>query len=162
MKKTKKTKQLSKTTIISGIIGGIIGLFITPITHSIKRIEGFISPPFYIVILIIVTTYFLAVMLHEFGHSISFVRNGIKMRAIIFMNFMLIKEDEKWKLKLIKNNTMGGIAVPEIKGIKDEEDFLSKQKGFANALIAGPLASFMSLIGLTIIGILIIKVTSNI
>jgi len=162
VKKAKNKKKLSKTTIISGIIGGIIGLFITPIVHGIKSIEGFISPPFYIVILIIVATYFLAVMLHEFGHGISFIRNGIEMRAIIFMNFILIKEDGRWKFKLTRNNTMGGIAVPEIEPIKDEEDFLLKQRGFAKALIAGPLASLISFIGLSIIGLLIIKVTSNI
>ncbi len=162
MKKKGRKKKISKTTIIASIVGGIIGFLIAVFGHRINMIEGFISPPIYIIVLIMVLTFILSVTLHEFGHAISFLINGIKMRAIIFVNFLLIKEDGGWKFKIIRNSSLGGITVPEITNIKDEEEFLKVQKGFANALIAGPIASIVSWIALTIIGVIIIRLTRNV
>lgn len=162
MEKKKKRKKVSKGTIISMVFGGTIGFLIAIFGNSINKIEGFSSPPFYIVIPIIVLTYILAVTLHEFGHAISFLINGIKMRGIIFVNFLLIKENGKWKFRVIGNKSLGGITVPEIQNIKDEEEFLKVQKGFANALIAGPIASIISWIVLTLMGAIIINTSKSI
>lgn len=161
-KKDKDKKKISKSTIICGLIGGIAGFLIASSSDLIQVIEGFIKLPSYINVVIFILTFILAVTLHEFGHAFSFIRNGIKMRAIIFTIFILIKEDGKWKFRIIGNKSLGGIAIPEIEGIKDEEDFILKQKGFANALIAGPKTSFIACVVLTAVGLLIIKLTTNI
>ena len=162
MNKIKKKKKRSKLTNISIIAGVITGLLIGMFGNPFNMFKGFTSPPFYIVILIIVLTFILSVALHEFGHAISFIINGIKIRGIIFVNFLLIKEEEKWKFKIIRNKSLGGITIPEIQNIKDEEEFLLVQKHFAKALIAGPITSLVSWVALTAIGLIIIKITTNI
>lgn len=161
MRKNKKKKKLSKLTLISILIGGVTGALIAIFGNPINFIKGFVSPPIYIIILIIVLTFILSVTLHEFGHAISFIINGIKMRGIIFVNFLLIKENNKWKFKIIRNKSLGGIAIPKITNIKNEKEFLQIQKSFAKALLAGPMASIVSWIALTLIGLIIINNSTN-
>lgn len=161
MKKGKKKRKISKLTLISIAIGGVLGALIAIFGDRINII-GFVSPPIYIVILIAILTFVLSVTLHEFGHAISFIKNGIKMRGIIFVNFLLIKEEGRWKFKVIRNKSLGGITVPEIMHIKDEKEFLEVQKGFANALIAGPIATIISWIILTGVGLVIINTSTNV
>lgn len=161
MKRKNTKKKISFANIMYIIIGVVTGFSIGILSNRIKMIGGFVSPPFWILVLIITTTYFLSVTFHEFGHAIAFKMNKIKMRAIIFMNFMLIKENGKWKFKIIRNSSLGGIAIPEISNIKDEKEFVLKQKGFSTALIAGPVSSILTWFIFTTIGLIILKITSN-
>lgn len=158
----KKKYRILKELVGGGIIGFILGFSILFIRDYIHIPEGFVKLPFYINILIFIFTFFLAVTLHEFGHALSFISNGIKMRAIFFTIFALIKEDNKWKFKLTSMKTVGGIAIPDIISVKDEKDFQSKQKAFAKAVIMGPISSLIVWIVLTFISIVMIKFTSSI
>lgn len=157
--KKKKVKR-SKGLIIVGVVGGILGFFIAMVSDSFQ-LQGFMMLPFYINALIIIFTFFISVTLHEFGHVLSFVRNKIKIRAVFFTIFALIKEDNRWKFKITSMKNIGGIAIPDIISIKDDKEFQIKQKAFAKAVIMGPITSVIAWIILTIVSVIIINITSN-
>ncbi len=159
--KKKKYKTL-KEGVIGGIIGFILGFSILFIRDRIQIPEGFVNLPLYISGIIFVFTFVLAVTLHEFGHALSFISNGIKIRAVFFTIFALIKEDNKWNFKVTSMKTVGGIAIPDIISIKNKEDFQLKQKAFAQGIIMGPISSLIAWIVLTFVSLVIIKFTSNI
>ena len=111
--------------------------------------------PFVINILIILITYIVLIAAHELGHFFIFKKNNIKMRALFITVFMFIKENGSWKFgfKPNKITAIGGIAIPDVDSVKDEDDFKKIQRSFARALIAGPVTSI--LFGLISVGIVL-------
>nr|WP_246596219.1 M50 family metallopeptidase [Bacillus alkalicola] len=106
----------------------------------------------------------MALTVHELGHAISFARNGLSVRAVAITFFFFIKRNGRWKIEFNPNNVtfMGGIAVPDLKSVKGEEELIKHQKGYARALIAGPLASLYLWVVGSGIAVLIITISSNV
>lgn len=153
-----------KTTGIQFLAGGIIGILI----GMVFILKDFSLPaeyavlPFYINILIAVITYIVLIAVHELSHFFVFVRNNIKMRALFLMVFMIIKENGSWNFRFKPNKVtaIGGIAIPDVDVVKNEESFKKIQIAFSKVLIAGPTASMLfALISTAIIvpGMLIIE-----
>lgn len=93
--------------------------------------------------LIFFLTYLFALVVHELGHFMSFVVDGVKMRALFLTVLLFIKENDRWTLKFRPNKltAIGGMAVPDLDVIQDAADFSRLQKVYAKAIIAGPAAS---------------------
>lgn len=147
MKKDNRLKSSFIVKTIFVIIGMMFGFFIGIISaRGIKIPFEFIAPPAYLTIMILVITYIVVIGIHELGHFISFVRNGIKMRALFITIFLIIYENHKWRLKIRPNNitAFGGIAIPEVMPVKDEEQFKRLQQAYARAILAGPITSIIA------------------
>ncbi|SDZ46190.1 hypothetical protein SAMN05421736_11394 [Evansella caseinilytica] len=161
MKKREVKKLIS--AMISMMIGAAIGFAIVSGMFQIDMSSEYTSLPFYVNVLIVLFTYFMAVGLHELGHAVSFVKNGFRMRAVVVMILLFIKEDGRWKMKVRPNavTAIGGIAVPDLDAVKDEADFKQKQRGYAKAVIAGPVASVIVWLGLSTIALLVMFSVTN-
>lgn len=106
---------------------------------------GLNSVPWYVHVLYVFIGLFLVIMVHELGHFISFVRQGIKVKAIYVLCFALVNIEGKWKLRFIPKFLLllGGIVIPDhlvIDNIEKEEEIILK---FRKALIAGPNTSIV-------------------
>lgn len=144
----KKNKKFNTGTIVMLLFGALCGAamgFISSMDFALSSQ----STPDYINIIIFLLTYIGAVAVHELGHGIGFTLNGLKMRALFITMFLFIKENKKWKFKIRPNNvtTIGGIAIPDLDVVKDENEFNRLQKSYANAIISGPITSTILLIG---------------
>ncbi|MCT2536531.1 M50 family metallopeptidase [Aquibacillus koreensis] len=150
--------------ILTILIGGAIGFLIGILTAMIEVPPEYMILPWYSNVFIVLILYILAVGIHELGHAFSFSKNGIKMRAIFITVFLFIKENGRWKLKLRPNNVtlIGGIAIPDVEVVKNNEDIDRLQKTYAKAILAGPLAS-ISLWGvLTILSVLLMVLSPEV
>lgn len=88
--------------LIIGVLFGVLGFFIFLVyskdIFNIKTLTSSIS--LWIKIGIFIGAYIFSVALHELGHFITFIRNGIKMRALYIMFLLFIKKNRKWSLDL--------------------------------------------------------------
>src|SRR5690554_3491582 len=96
----KKAFKVLRDLGIYSLVGFLFGFLFFFIKDHMNMLECFDKLPFYINGLIFIFTYILTVSLHEFGHALGFIRYGLKMRAVFFTIFVLIKEDNKWSFKL--------------------------------------------------------------
>lgn len=149
--KNKSLKKIFKTigSMLFGAIGGFgIIMFINNIS---KNMDVSIFPMLAIMIL----TFYISITLHELGHFFAFILNGIQIRMLTISIFSFIFDGEKWRLRLNRNNIgVGGIAVPNLTVISNEEEFKKAQKGYANAIIAAPMVTLL----LAIIGALLLLI----
>lgn len=149
--KNKSLKKIFKTigSMLFGAIGGLgIIMFIDNIAQDM---DIAIFPMLAIMIL----TFYISITLHELGHFFTFILNGIQMRMLSISIFSFIFDGEKWKLRLNRNNIgVGGIAVPNLTVISNEEEFKKTQRGYANAIIAAPMVTLT----LAIIGALLLLI----
>ncbi|MBV1820046.1 site-2 protease family protein [Anaerosalibacter bizertensis] len=149
--KNKSLKKIFKT--ISSMLFGAIGGFgiIMFINNISKNMDVAIFPMLAIMIL----TFYISITLHELGHFFAFILNGIQIRMLSISIFSFIFDGEKWRLRLNRNNIgVGGIAVPNLTVISNEEEFKKAQKGYANAIIAAPMVTLL----LAIIGALLLLI----
>ncbi|MFA9557090.1 site-2 protease family protein [Evansella sp. AB-rgal1] len=160
---SKKIMKKHLSTVISMLIGAIIGFSIVIGYNEISIPPQYTALPFYGIIFISIFTYVFVIGIHELGHAVSFKRNGINVRAVIVLMFVFIKEQGKWKWKINSSNvaSIGGIAVPDLESVKDEAHFLRLQKAYAKAILAGPLTTAISWILLSIISIAFMVSLSN-
>ncbi|WP_078553098.1 M50 family metallopeptidase [Bacillus alkalicellulosilyticus] len=160
----KQKKKTLITWVISIGIGAIVGFIIGIGASAIDIPPQYTILPFYVNIPIVIVTYLLAVALHELGHAYSFSKNGIKVRAVIITSFLFMKEQGRWRFQFKPNGVtaIGGIAVPDVDSVKDDDDFRMKQASFAKAIIAGPIASLILWVVGAFAGIIIILLSSNV
>lgn len=153
----KKIKKLLILILFSSILGFVLS-FLMHNGHWERLINGLKSIKIYTYPLILIVSVFLVILIHELGHLFSFVFNKIKIRAILVLIFMFLKDDNnKPKFKVFPKyiKLLGGIVVPNLGEIKNEEDLKNLREKFAKALIAGPNTSIGYFI-LTVISFLII------
>lgn len=122
----------------------LLGFITSPLFHNGYISELFSSLfklPFYFQILIFLLSFFLSVFLHELTHLIAFVMNGMKIKALLVLFFVLSKNEGKWhfklNFKLLKLG--GGMVMPEIDSIKEELSYYRYAKAISKSLIAAPL-----------------------
>src|SRR5690606_22259033 len=85
---------------------------------------GVTSLPWYVVIILIFTAFFLVVLVHEIGHLFSFIRQGIHVKAFYVLCFVFVNIDGKWKFKLFPKflALLGGMVAPILPAISNEEE----------------------------------------
>ncbi|MGG5461011.1 M50 family metallopeptidase [Clostridium sp. B9] len=158
-------KKETLIQLIIGVLFGVLGFFIFLVyskdIFNIKTLTSSIS--LWIKIGIFIGAYIFSVALHELGHFITFIRNGIKMRALYIMFLLFIKKNGKWSFRFRFNSVMlgGGVAIPYIPKIKSEEELKYYQKSFANSIIAAPIVTILIPVVFGLITFLIGITSSN-
>ncbi len=146
--------------VVVGIILGLI-LVMIPDQWWDKVFGGMFSGggiSFFVVLIIIVLVYYISIGLHELGHFAAFRYNKISMRMLSIVIFSFIFNGSKWKLILNYNgHGIGGIAVPNLTVIPSKKEFKHTQKAYANAILWGPITSFI----LILVGILFLFGNNN-
>lgn len=139
-------KKYKKYLVII-ILPMILGLFFAFVNHngfaftfkeSIRSIKWYLYP------LLVLFFFFFTILVHELGHFFSFIFNGVKIRALYVLMFILMKNgNNKWrfKIKLANLKLLGGLVVPNFSEVENEDDLRKLRKAFEKALIAGPNTS---------------------
>lgn len=138
-KKLKKLNIWLKTIILALIIGFFMAfLYYQGIIFKIS--QSFKSYHFIWHLIFFFTSFLITLTIHELGHLVSFVINQVKIRALHIFIFIFYKNNKGWRFtidfSLIK--MLGGIVVPQIGNVENEEDYIALTKKFKSALIAGP------------------------
>ncbi len=105
-------------------------------------------PSFLEGLLLFFAFYFLALVWHELGHFVSFARNNVKRRGIFLFFLYFLKEDGRYRLRIRFNlvTFLGGIVIPDVPAVEDEESFTRYRQAFIKAIAAGPRASLLLLV----------------
>jgi hypothetical protein len=90
------------------------------------------------------------IIIHECGHIIHFILNGLKIRCVVIGNIVLFKRD-KWS-GCYKSGLKEFFVIPEI---SDKYNVYQLENILLYNLIAGPIATVCMLIFLVLIGITI-------
>lgn len=153
-------KKIKKYLILI-IFAAILGFTFSFLKHNgywFKLTSGLKTIKWYLYPLLILFYFFIVILIHELGHFFSFLFNGIKIRALYVLMFVLMrKENNKWKFKIYPKHIklLGGIVVPNLDEINNEEELKRVRTSFSKALIAGPRTSIGYLILLIISFILV-------
>ncbi len=89
--------------------------------------------------------YWSATFIHEVAHLTTFRLRRINIRALYIWPLILYKKDKKWKFKFRQINilTFGGIVIPDLHIIRDNQDLNRLRKDFAAVMIAAPITSIL-------------------
>ena len=98
----------------------------------------------------LVLAFYVTLTLHELGHFIAFAVQKVKLRAIYLTMFVFYKSKKGWRFKIMPKLwvLLGGLVVPDLDLIEDEETYNKIAMKFANALIAAPIVTII-IMGLT-------------
>lgn len=157
-------KKRRRKTWIYFLLGIVLSFFYVLLiyenffTHLNK---GLNTVPFYVHIIYMFIALFLAIFAHEMGHFISFVKQGIKPKALYALGIAFVN-DNGLKIRFVPKFLLmiGGIVIPDHLSIqsKDEEETMVHK--FKRVLLAGPKASIIY--GVLIILIWILCLFTNI
>lgn len=157
-------KKRRRKTWIYFLLGIVVSFFYVLLiyenffTHLNK---GLNTVPFYVHIIYMFIALFLAIFAHEMGHFISFVKQGIKPKALYALGIAFVN-DNGLKIRFVPKFLLmiGGIVIPDHLSIqsKDEEETMVHK--FKRVLLAGPKASIIY--GVLIVLIWILCLFTNI
>lgn len=106
--------------------------------------RGLNTVPFYVHIIYMFIALFFAIFAHEMGHLISFIKQGIKPKALYALGIAFVN-DNGLKIRFVPKFLLmiGGIVIPDHLSIqsKDEEEAMVHK--FKRVLLAGPKASII-------------------
>ncbi len=105
-------------------------------------------PSFFRGLLLFFAFYFLALVWHELGHFVSFAKNRVKRRGIFLFFLYFLKENGRYRLRIRFNliTFLGGIVIPDVPAVENEESFTRYRQAFIKAIAAGPRASLVLLV----------------
>ncbi len=156
----KKNKPLIYILIMF-IIGVLIGVlsyhqFLSVLIEGLKLIK------WYIVIIIFMMTLFISILVHEMGHLIVLLKEGIKIRALYVLCFTFVKHEKGWRFAIYPNllKLVGGLVMPNLPLIEQEETYDKTIKSMSKAIQAGPLFS-LGLAGFSIISFILFWAIKN-
>lgn len=163
MKKKKQHKQLK--IIYFFIFAFLLGFFYTLLVYQgiwTKITTGLKDIPIWAYPLWILFSFYLTLTLHELGHFFSFIFQKVKVRAIYITIFIFHKTQKGWRLSINPKLWVlfGGLVVPELGEIKDEETYQKKIKAFANSLMTAPIVTITFLV-LSIVSTILITIFST-
>lgn len=129
----------------------IISMFIIGIFVGILSYYGYLSSLFkglsvvkwYYILPILIITFFINILVHELGHLIILRKQGIGIRAIYVLCFTVVKIGKKWHFSIYLRflKLLGGLVMPNMYLIKDEETYQKSITDFSKGIKAGPLFS---------------------
>ena len=130
--------------IIGAVLGFIMGIWGGKILKYLLKGQDI---PFLAVFTIFIVVFYISVAIHELGHFVAFIYNKIGVRMLNITIFSFIFDGTKWNFAFNRNGAgVGGIAVPNLTIIANEEEFNKMQKGCANAILWGPIVSLMGVL----------------
>ena len=155
MKDKKVHKKLHLGWLYFIVLAFFVGFFYTLMIYTGfwgKMVNGISTQPFWSYPLWILFSFYLTLTLHELGHLCAFVLKGIKIKALYITIFIFYKKDQKWHITINPKLWVlfGGLVVPDLGEIKDEESYHKISNAFTVSLITAPLVTIIFL-GLSIL-----------
>lgn len=140
-------KRSKHPILIAIIIGLLYGFFNTLMIYEgfYKHFnKGLSAIHWTIHILMVIISLFLVIFAHELGHFISFLKNGIKPKAMYVLGIAFV-DDRGWKVRFVPRFLLfiGGIVIPEHVSIDSKEKEDAMVNIFKKVLLAGPKASII-------------------
>ena len=142
----KKIKILKYALILLGaFLFGIIWAIFFDNDLFYKMSQGFKRIGWYAYPLLLIGVFYVTLIVHELTHMIAFLVTGTKAKAIYITGFVFMKKNNKWKFKFIPKMfaLFGGLVVPDIGEIKNENEYQKVTKSFSISLISAPIASLV-------------------
>lgn len=156
MEKQKK-KKIKLVDALPILIGAIIGFTLGIDGVKLFPKEFIKSLNLVLVLIIFIAIYYSSILFHELGHFYAFKVNGVQIRMIKVSIIGIIFNKDKRRLKLSPSALgIGGIVVPHIGIISDEDKFKEMQKSYAKAIIVAPIVT----LSLVILGGVMIVISS--
>lgn len=137
LRKSLKRAASMGVSVLAGVLIGFTFLFLIDyLTHA-----GTVSLGAFVLVLL--GSLLLSTAVHELAHLIGFRLCGEKIRLILISPFLFQKKNGRWRLTLKVTSTflIGGIVVPDIRPIENEEELQRFQRRLRRAVLAAPLAS---------------------
>ncbi|MDX9691007.1 MAG: hypothetical protein RBT45_01035 [Acholeplasmataceae bacterium] len=159
MKKKKKNKKwlhLAYFFLFAFFLGFIYTLLVyVGIWHKITL--GFKAIPFWAYPLWLIFSFYFTLTCHELGHFFSFIFQKVSIRALYITIFIFYKSEKGFRISINPKLWVlfGGLVVPELGVIDNEETYQKKVKAFTNALITAPIVTIVLLISSWILTILL-------
>ena len=96
--------------------------------------------------------FYFTLTLHELGHFLAFYFQKVKLRAIYLTIFVFYKNEKGWHFTIKPKLWIlfGGLVVPDLGEIRNEEEYKSLSSKFSKSLIAAPIVT-ISLLVITLI-----------
>lgn len=107
----------------------------------------------------LILTFWVTLTVHELGHLIAFVVQGVNIRGLYLHMISIYRSPKGWRIRLKWNLWffVGGFVVPDLGVIADDETYHRRLSQFKRSLIMGPIVTFVFL-GLTILTFLILNI----
>lgn len=127
------------------LLAFILGLFRVFLVYTPTGINilSLLNIKWYFYILIFILTFYVTLTLHELGHLFSFLVQKVRIKALYLTFFVFVKENKKWKFKvhmpLIK--ILGGLVIPDLNNITNDEEYERLKNVFIKALKAAPIVT---------------------
>ncbi len=135
--------------LISCFILGFVFTFLVYIGLWSTLIDGFRSVPIWLYFVLVPVVFYVTLTIHEMGHLIAFVIQGVKIRALYLTIFVFYKDNKGWHVTIKPKLWVlfGGLVVPDLPPIQDKEDMKRLSRIFSIALITAPIVTiaFMSI-----------------
>lgn len=133
------------------IFSFFVGVFFTLLVYLgiwQKFVLGLATIPWWSWPLYLIFTFYVTLTLHELGHFIAFYVQKIKLRAIYLTIFVFFKTKKGWKFTVKPKLWIlfGGLVVPDLDPIEDEQTYMDVSNKFANALMAAPVVTIAILV----------------
>lgn len=107
--------------------------------------SGLRTVPLYMYIVWLLFTFYVSLTIHELGHLISFVIQGVKIRALYLTIFIFYRSEKGWRFRINWKLwvLLGGLVVPDLGVIADNDTFNAMKKKFSIALITAPIVTIV-------------------
>ena len=114
----------------------------------------------------LIVVFFITLTLHELGHLLAFVFQGIKIRALYVFVFVFYRSTKGIRFKFQPKlwYLIGGFVVPDLPIIRDDITYLKVVRKFARSLMTASIVTimFMILVDLSLIVVVYHQLHSNI
>jgi len=147
------------------IFAFILGFFYTLLVYQgiwSKISQGLSLIPLWAYPLWLLFSFYLTLTLHELGHFFAFLFQNIKIRALYITMFIFYRDQKGWKFSINPKlwALAGGLVVPDLGEMNDEETYQKTVKSFAISLWVAPIVTIAFLI-ISIISTLLITIFSS-
>lgn len=113
--------------------------------YTQKIASGLREYAFFGVFFLFILVFYVTLTLHELGHFLAFYVQGIKLRAIYLTMFVFHKTKTGWRFTIRPRLWIlfGGLVVPDLEPITDEETYHKTVNRFSKALLAAPIVTIV-------------------
>ena len=112
--------------------------------------------PVWMYFLMIPLVFYITLTCHELGHLIAFRVQGVPIRALYLTIFVFYKDKKGWHFTVKPKLWIlfGGLVIPDLPQVKNDEQFTTLRRIFARALIAAPIVT-ISLLAISVISFIL-------
>lgn len=161
MKNIKRIKIVTYL-LFSFMVGFLVAFFIYNQTFP-KLADSFKIIPWWGYLGLIFLTFLLTLSIHELTHALVFRIKGVRIKAIYLFIFKFIKKNKlfipsiDFRLAILG----GGLVVPDLDPITNQEEYDKISKIFSKSLIAAPIATIVFMVMMIIADFFLILFVNN-